>query len=185
MSTLVILVGSLRDGLNAALGRTAALVAARQGWETREYARLADLPHYHEGLDAQGVDAVVDEFRQVVRDADAVLFITPEYNGGPSSVIKNALDTASRPHGTSPLSGKATAVIGATMSKGATVSAREALTLGLMRAGARVVGDGFGIPTAHQKLTDAGYPDDVTQAVDGVLAELLESVAADLVPAGH
>ncbi|MEP1768043.1 MAG: NAD(P)H-dependent oxidoreductase [Sulfitobacter sp.] len=45
---------------------------------------------------AQGVPASVDALAQQIREADAVLISTPEYNSGPSGVLKNALDWISR-----------------------------------------------------------------------------------------
>jgi len=50
-------------------------------------------------------------FRDAIKASDAVLFITPEYNRGPSGVLKNAIDVASRPYGQSAFKGKPTGII--------------------------------------------------------------------------
>ncbi|HEY5106896.1 MAG TPA: NAD(P)H-dependent oxidoreductase [Caulobacteraceae bacterium] len=50
-------------------------------------------------------------FRDAVRPADAVLFVTPEYNRSVSGVLKNAIDVGSRPYGQSVWNGKPGAVI--------------------------------------------------------------------------
>jgi len=50
-------------------------------------------------------------FRQQVKSADAVLFVTPEYNRSVPGVLKNALDVGSRPYGSSVWSGKPGAVV--------------------------------------------------------------------------
>jgi chromate reductase len=47
------------------------------------------------------------------RAADAVLFVTPEYNYSVPGVLKNAIDWASRPYGDSAWAGKPVAIMGA------------------------------------------------------------------------
>jgi chromate reductase len=54
----------------------------------------------------------VEELVERVRAADALLLASPEYNWGPSGVIKNALDWVSRPVGASPLFEKPVALAG-------------------------------------------------------------------------
>src|SRR5206468_284930 len=56
------------------------------------------------------------------READAILFVTPEYNYSVSGVLKNAIDWASRPYGDSAWNGKPAAIMGA--SPGAMGTAR-------------------------------------------------------------
>lgn len=134
MTQLLILVGSDRDGFNAKLARVAeGLIPSEVSSETLW--QLSALPHYREELDGSGVDAGVDAFREKVRASDGLLIVTPEYNGGPSSIIKNALDLASRPREEAPIAGKPVAVVGATPSPGATEGARAALIEGVRRAG--------------------------------------------------
>lgn len=65
--------------------------------------------------------------KQLIEEADGVLFVTPEYNRGYSGVIKNAIDWASRPNGTNSFSGKPTAVAGASGSTLGTTQAQQAL----------------------------------------------------------
>ncbi|HEX3250490.1 MAG TPA: NAD(P)H-dependent oxidoreductase [Pyrinomonadaceae bacterium] len=59
--------------------------------------------------------AKVAELKQRVRDADAILLVTPEYNYSVPGVLKNAIDWASRPYGDSAWTGKPVAVMGATV----------------------------------------------------------------------
>jgi chromate reductase, NAD(P)H dehydrogenase (quinone) len=66
--------------------------------------------------------AKVVEFKKQIRAADAVLFVTPEYNYSVPGVLKNAIDWASRPYGDSAWSGKPAAIMGA--SPGALGTAR-------------------------------------------------------------
>jgi chromate reductase len=64
----------------------------------------------------------VAAFKDAIRAADAVLFVTPEYNHGVPGVSKNAVDWASRPARDAALNGKPVGIIGA--SPGATGTAR-------------------------------------------------------------
>jgi chromate reductase, NAD(P)H dehydrogenase (quinone) len=106
--------GSLRrDSLNTALLRAAA-ERLPGGVEFVAFERLAEIPAYDADLE-EGAEtpAAVAELRQAMRDADAVLISTPEYNHSIPGALKNALDWASRPAGESALMGTPAAVIGA------------------------------------------------------------------------
>lgn len=74
---------------------------------------LAVIPLYNEDVRAQGFPAPVQEFREQIRAADALLIATPEYNYSIPGVLKNAIDWASRPP-EQPFDGKPIALIGAT-----------------------------------------------------------------------
>lgn len=63
----------------------------------------------------QNPPAKVVEFKQRIREADAILFVTPEYNYSVPGVLKNAIDWASRPYGDSAWSGKPVAIMGASV----------------------------------------------------------------------
>jgi len=105
--------GSLRrDSHNHALLREAA-ERLPAGVELVEFERLAEIPPYDADLEAEATPPAVAELRQAMRDADAVLIATPEYNHSIPGVLKNALDWASRPAGQSALTGTPAAVIGA------------------------------------------------------------------------
>ena len=70
----------------------------------------------------QNPPAKVTELKRRIREADAILFVTPEYNYSVSGVLKNAIDWASRPYGDSAWNGKPAAIMGA--SPGAMGTAR-------------------------------------------------------------
>jgi chromate reductase len=70
-----------------------------------------DLPLYSYDYDAD-FPAVARTFKQAIADADAVLFVTPEYNRSIPGGLKNAIDWASRPWGTNSFARKPAAVIG-------------------------------------------------------------------------
>ena len=65
--------------------------------------------------DEQSPPAKVVEMKRRIREADAVLFVTPEYNYSIPGVLKNAIDWASRPYGDSAWSGKPAAIMGASV----------------------------------------------------------------------
>jgi chromate reductase, NAD(P)H dehydrogenase (quinone) len=59
--------------------------------------------------------AKIVELKRRIREADAILFVTPEYNYSIPGVLKNAIDWASRPYGDSAWSGKPAAIMGASV----------------------------------------------------------------------
>lgn len=63
----------------------------------------------------QNPPAKVVEFKRRIREADAILFVTPEYNYSIPGVLKNAIDWASRPYGDSAWNGKPAAIMGASV----------------------------------------------------------------------
>lgn len=113
--------GSLRKAsLNRSLLRAAAGLAAPT--LRLEVFELDEVPLYNGDVEAAGEPPGVTAFKQAIREADGVLFVTPEYNHGVPGVMKNAVDWASRPPREAPLGGKPVGIIGA--SPGITGSAR-------------------------------------------------------------
>jgi chromate reductase len=111
LRTVAVLVGSLRkDSLNRkAADALTALAPAGLAFERIE---IGDLPLYNPDLDTPGETPVAwTRFRDQMRPAAAVLFVTPEYNRSVPAALKNALDVGSRPYGASVWSGKPAAVM--------------------------------------------------------------------------
>lgn len=107
-STAVI-VGSLRkESFSLKLAR--ALTALAPPSLRLDVITLNGLSLYNQDLDATPPADWVD-FRDRVRKADAVLFVTPEYNRSVPGVLKNAIDVGSRPYGQSVFNGKPGGVI--------------------------------------------------------------------------
>ena len=75
---------------------------------------LSLLPFYEESLDATATPAAAVSLRERVGAADAVLAVTPEYNGTMPAVLNNAIDWLSRPYGQGAMTAKPFGVIGAT-----------------------------------------------------------------------
>ncbi|USZ14403.1 NAD(P)H-dependent oxidoreductase [Moraxella sp. FZFQ2102] len=66
---------------------------------------ISDLPLYDRDLDEQDIPQYT-RVREAIKAADAILWVSPEHNGGPSAMIKNAIDVGSRPMGQSVWNGK-------------------------------------------------------------------------------
>jgi chromate reductase, NAD(P)H dehydrogenase (quinone) len=73
---------------------------------------LGLLPMYNSDLEAE-LPKVVVELKQKIKDADAILLVTPEYNYSISGVLKNALEWGSRPWGENSWEDKPVAITGA------------------------------------------------------------------------
>ena len=106
---VAVFVGSLRKGsFNRKMAN--ALVAMAPPPLQLTIHEIGQLPLYNADYEADP-PAVVTEFKQRLAAADAVLFVTPEYNRGVPGVLKNAIDVGSRPYGKSAWTGKPGAVI--------------------------------------------------------------------------
>ncbi len=106
---VAVIVGSLRK---ASLSRKVAHALAELAPDgvKLNIVEIGDLPLYNEDADADGPPAAWTRFRQEVAAADAVLFVTPEYNRTIPAPLKNAIDVGSRPYGSS-IWGKPTAIV--------------------------------------------------------------------------
>ena len=95
-----VLVGSLRRAsFNGMLAN--ALISLAPSSMKLDIVEIGQLPFYNQDLDINPPPAAWTAFRQRVKAADAVLFVTPEYNRSVPAVLKNALDVGSRPYGAS------------------------------------------------------------------------------------
>lgn len=103
--------GSLRKGSFNSAALRAAQGLAPDGM-TIERAEIGDLPLYDEDVRIAGFPPPVERLRSQLAAADAILFVTPEYNYSISGVLKNAIDWASRPP-SQPFDGKPVAIMGA------------------------------------------------------------------------
>jgi len=107
--SIAIVVGSLRaESINRKLAHE--LVRLAPAGLTFSFAEIGALPLYNQDLDA-APPAAWETFRAAIRPADAVLFVTPEYNRSIPGVLKNAVDIGSRPYGHSVWAKKPGAII--------------------------------------------------------------------------
>ncbi|WP_179402834.1 NADPH-dependent FMN reductase [Burkholderia guangdongensis] len=116
---IAVVVGSLRrESFNRALAH--AVISLAPADFSFEFLDIGSLPLYSQDYDADFPD-VAKRFKQSIEAADALLFVTPEYNRSMPGVLKNALDWGSRPWGTNSWARKPGAVLGT--SPGATGTA--------------------------------------------------------------
>jgi chromate reductase, NAD(P)H dehydrogenase (quinone) len=93
-----VLVGSLRKAsFNRRLAK--ALISLAPSSMKLDIVEIGQLPLYNEDLETDPPPAQWTAFRQLIKAADAVLFVTPEYNRSVPAALKNALDVGSRPYG--------------------------------------------------------------------------------------
>lgn len=111
---VAVLVGSLRkDSASRKLAR--AFAALAPGNLAFNIVEIGDLPHYDQDLETETPPAAWSRFRDEVAGADAVLFVTPEYNRSVPGFLKNAIDVGSRPWGKAVWSEKPGLVISTSM----------------------------------------------------------------------
>lgn len=173
------LVGSLRaDSLNRRLAE-AALDHLPAGVTGTVFEGLADLPHYSQDLDAVPLPPVAADLRAAVAGADALIVVTPEYNGSLPSALKNAIDWVSRPRGAAAIAGTPAAVLAASGSPRAARWAREDAVRVLTVAGAVVIEDTVGVGSAVDAFVDGRLSDGALDAaLRGLVTRLTREVRA-------
>ena len=121
-----VLIGSLSSAsINRRLATALAKLAPQAGLELVEIP-IKDLPFYNSDHDGD-IPAEAAAFKREVEASDAIVIVTPEYNRSVPGVLKNALDTASRPWGQNSFAGKPSAVIGTSIGSVGTAVAQQHL----------------------------------------------------------
>ncbi|APU71031.1 Chromate reductase [Companilactobacillus crustorum] len=128
---IAVLVGSLRKGSFSKQIAKNLMKLFPSDYEP-EFVEIGNLPLYNEDIDTpENVPAEYTEFRNKVKDAAGVLFVTPEYNRSIPGGLKNALDVGSRPYGQSIWDKKPAAIVsvspGAISGFGANHALRQSL----------------------------------------------------------
>ena len=166
--------GSLRaDSFNTGLLR-AAQESAPPGLEFELYDGLANLPPYDQDVQDDQPPLPVQDLRERIAIADAVLIATPEYNGSIPGVLKNAIDWASRPFPDNALRGKPVAIVGASTGGYGAMWAQADLRRVLGITGARVLEGELPVPHAHERYDADG------RLLDDTLRERLALVVERL-----
>ncbi|HEX6001933.1 MAG TPA: NAD(P)H-dependent oxidoreductase [Hyphomicrobiaceae bacterium] len=122
---IAVLVGSLRrDSFNRKMAIALARLAPPEfAFETIE---IGDLPLYNQDDDANQAPAV-KRIKAQIASSQALLFVTPEYNRSIPGILKNAIDSASRPYGQSAWAGKPAGIIGVSVGATGTAMAQQHL----------------------------------------------------------
>jgi chromate reductase len=166
--------GSLRRGSYNRWALSAAAKLVPEGAEI-EIFDLDGIPGFNQD-DEQNPPAKIAELKQKVREADAILFVTPEYNYSVPGVLKNAIDWASRPYGDSAWDGKPAAIMGASVGSIATARAqyhlRQSLVFLNMYALNRpevMIGNCANKFDADGNLTDESTKDHIRGLIQGLI----------------
>lgn len=122
---IAVFVGSLqKDSYNKKLAKTMEQLAP----EKMEFNYVdLNLPLFNQDIEAAAYPQDAQALKDIVMSADAVLFVTPEYNRSIPGVLKNAIDWASRPYGQSAFTGKPVGMVGVSSSPVGTAIAQSDL----------------------------------------------------------
>jgi chromate reductase, NAD(P)H dehydrogenase (quinone) len=167
--------GSLRTGsYNKALIRTAVELAPEN--ISLEVFNLEGIPPFNQEFEGNPPQKVA-EFKEKIRNADALLIATPEYNYSIPGVLKNAIDWASRPKADMPLEGKPVAIMSASTGRFGGARAQYQLRQSFIFLNMHPVN------RPEVMLSDAGHNVDANGRVTNeqtcqLIRQLLESLAA-------
>ena len=178
-------------GLSGSLRRASNSTAVLRGLQDALVPRAAlnifllhGMPLYNEDDDAGHAPESVRALRSAIETSDGVIMISPEYNHGMSGVLKNGLDWASRPYGSSVLSGKPVLTMTASPAFTGGVRAQQQMNETLVSIPARLVLRpqiviGGVHENVHEKERDGRLVDEATLrfALAGV-DDLLEEIKA-------
>jgi NAD(P)H-dependent FMN reductase len=176
---ILALVGSLRAGSHNRQLAEAAVTFAPDGVKVEIFEGLAELPFYNEDIDSPGNVPAAEALRAAAGAADALLLVSPEYNGTMPALLKNAIDWLSRPFGAGAISGKPVAVIGAAFGAHGGVWAHDDARKVAGIAGGVVVEDiALSVPGSATRFADT-HPvkdDEIAEKMPKILAVLADAV---------
>ena len=183
MTSIAVIVGSIREGsYNRALGELAAAGLEAQGASvTRVDLAAFDLPLYSAALEADAFPPAALKLKALFAAQDGLLFVSPEYNGSLSPLLKNAIDWASRPTGDegpvalSAYRGKAAAIMSASISPFGGLRGLMHLRQILSTIQMLVIPEQVVVPAAHAAFAEDG------SLKEPLPASVVEMTAARLV----
>lgn len=155
MKKILVISGSLRvKSFNTALAR--ALQHMVPEGVSLEYGDISTLPLYNADLEENFPESA-QALKNQIESADALVFVTPEYNRSIPGVLKNAIDWASRPWGKNSFACKHVLVMGASNGAIATAVGQQDLKKVMLHLDAQVMGQPeLFIGTAQDKFNEAG-----------------------------
>ncbi|HEX4298139.1 MAG TPA: NAD(P)H-dependent oxidoreductase [Devosia sp.] len=166
MFRVAVMVGSTRSA-SSNLKLAQALEKLASGRLAFDYLDIGSLPFYDETLWDNPPEAVV-ALKQRIAEADAVLFVTPEYNRSIPGALKNAIDWPSRPFGQGVWTGKPAAIVGATGGVSGTAAAQAHLRSILPVLGIVLMGQ----PEVYFQSRPGALDDDLNVTDERVRANL-------------
>ena len=183
MTSIAVIVGSIREGsYNRALGELAAAsLEAQSASVTRVDLAAFDLPLYSAALEADAFPPAALKLKALFAAQDGLLFVSPEYNGSRTPLLKNAIDWASRPTGDegpvalSAYRGKAAAIMSASISPFGGLRGLMHLRQILSTIQMLVIPEQVVVPAAHAAFAEDG------SLKEPLPASLVEMTAARLV----
>ena len=184
MTTVLAFLGSPRQASTNKMLLEAVRAVAPEDVDVVVYEGLANLPFYNEDVDVDGTrPAPFEALRDAAAAADALLVVTPEYNGTMPATIKNMVDVLSRPFGDSAIKGKPAAVIGSAFGQygGAWAQGAGPVALGVARPpGREEPPPAGGGAAARFEATPPAEDPEIVAGIHAVLAAL--STAQELQP---
>lgn len=168
--------GSLRrDSLNTRLAKT--LADRAPSGHSIDVATLHGIPLYDGDLEDQsGIPEPVQALRQRIQQAEGLILVTPEYNGGMPGVFKNALDWLTRPSSemAATFTGRPTALGGATPGGLGTTLAQAGSLVMLRQLKVDLFADHLRVSRAHEALGDDGLDDGAARQIDRWLTGFID-----------
>jgi chromate reductase, NAD(P)H dehydrogenase (quinone) len=175
-----------RDSLNQKVLDVAVRGAVEAGAEVTAVC-LTDLalPIYDGDLEAEsGLPTGAGELQALLAQHDALLIATPEYNGGYTALLKNAIDWLSRPRedgssGVALFAGKAAALVSASPGQLGGLRSQTGMRTVLEKLGAHVIPQSFALSSAHEAFDGEGKMKDANaeRLVAGVGGALSRTAA--------
>ncbi len=183
MAKIAVVVGSTREGsFNRMLGKLAIRALEAQGAAVTDVDLSGfDLPLYSAAIEADDFPADAQRLKTLFAAQEGLLFVSPEYNGSVSPLLKNAIDWASRPTGDESLvalsayRGKASAIMGASISPFGGLRGLIHLRQILSTIQTLVIPEQVLIPNAHAAFDEEGH------LREALPASLVDLTAARLV----
>jgi chromate reductase len=160
MSRIAVFVGSLRrESFNRRVAQAMVRLPAAQGQDF-SWPEIGDIPLYNQDRESDPPPQMT-RLKQEIRAVDGVMFVTPEYNRSIPSVLKNALDTGSRPYGDSAWAKKPAGIVSVSGGKPGAAMAQQHL---------RNVLAYLDMPTLNQPEAFVQWTDQLV-TVDGEIGE--------------
>ena len=176
--------GSTRsESFNKRIVKIALAGAAKKGAETTFLdLKSLQMPLYDGDLEASsGLPETARTFRDALIAADGIIIASPEYNGAPSAVLKNAIDWSTRPDPESPhqpslvaWKGKVAAMMSCSPGRLGGLRGLSHLRLILSGIGTLVLPTQVTVSAIHEELHEEGH------LIDQKLHDQVEALGAEL-----